>query len=209
MHNTAELKEKYFNYVLTAGGAIRDRTNLDRGIKRHETRDVSTHVSAQPGGRGPGDQMWRFKYLKYWAGAITRTQLSKPVLTGPMSGCILCRYNNNGKNYIAHVGTDTSADTPNTISVKQDWTAYLTSKKNPQAVGRKPTQVITQDDVFAEIRKGGGSPNRYEVWGYFTLTDAWALLIRRGEIFNGIACNKIVLVRPMQLLPWSAIPGAW
>src|SRR5262249_33646186 len=114
MINPPDLKGKYFGYTLTAGGAINSRANLDRGIKHNEARVVTTHIKAQPGQHV--GQSWVFTYLKYWAGAITRTTLNMPVLTGPMSGCILCRYNNNGQTFVAHIGTDDSPTHPNTIA---------------------------------------------------------------------------------------------
>lgn len=207
MVNPPNLKGQYFGYTLTAGGSINSRVNLDRGIKHNEARVVSTHINAQPGQHG--GQSWVFSYLKYWAGAITRTKLTMPVLTGPMSGCILCQYNNNGQTSVAHIGTDSSPQTPNTIAVKADWTSYIASKRNPNVMGRRPSDVITQDDVFAEAMKGGGIPSKYEVWGYFTPSDAWALLIHRSDQFGGVTSSKIVLVRPMLLLPWNSIPGHW
>ncbi len=207
--NPPDMKGKYFNMTLTAGGALHAgaRSGLDRGIMHHATRRITTHIRDQP--TAPG-RNWSFKYLKYWAGAITRTKLDAPVLTGPMSGCILCRYRNgSGGDYIAHIGTDTDASHPNTIDVKNDWTSYIRSKTNPNVMGRKPSHVITDLDVIAEVQKGGGVPSKYETWGYFTMNDAWALLIQRSDGFGGQVSSRIVLVRPMQLLPWASIPGSW
>ena len=198
---------KYFRYVLDQGTTVQDRRTLDRGIKRGRDAHWTSTVLLTNASGGGGGQPWSFRFLKYWPGAITRCPLGPHgVLTGPMSGCILSRFNNNGVPSVAHVGTDQAADNANTIAVKIDWTAYMASKPGGNFVGRKPTHVINDHDVLAEARTGQLQPlTGYQVWGYFGMNDAWALLIHRGS--NGI--NQIIRARPMALLPWAAIPGSW
>lgn len=199
-----DFKGKYFNYRLDPGATVQPGTVLDRGIRRNSTTSVTTHL--RDSAVAPHGAVWKFKFLKYWAGAITRTRLDQPVLTGPMSGCILCRYVKNGQNFVAHIGTAHTPTDPATIAVKTAWTAYMNAGGVLNVVGRKPTQVIPDLDVIAHFA-GGNVP---QVWGYFTTTDAWALLI--GETNGGpggARCNQILTARPMALLPWVAIPGHW
>lgn len=206
--NPAQNIGKYFRYNLDQGTTVQDRQTLDRGIKRgHEAHWSSSVVLTNARGGG-GGQPWTFRFLKYWPGAITRCPIGPHgVLTGPMSGCILCRYiNTTGATSVAHIGTDTDPANANTITVKADWTAYMASKPGGNFVGRKPTHVITDHDVLAEAKAGQLQPlTGYQVWGYFRTNDAWALLIHRGA--DGI--NQIIRARPMALLPWAAIPGSW
>lgn len=204
-----ELQGKYFHFQLTRGRTLphgSDRSGLDRGIQRGMTRRITTHLRDHPA--SPPGKVWQFKYLEYCAGAITRTRLDAPVLTGPMSGCILCRYQNNGQAFIAHIGTANDPDDPNTVAVKADWTRYIASKRGANVVGRKPTQVITDMHVLDQVGKSGGTggTDSWEVWGYFTPGDAWALLVHR---FRTTTASRVVLVEPMPLLPWASIPGKW
>lgn len=206
--NPAQNIGKYFRCNLDQGGTVpSDRKNLDRGIKRGHDAHWSVNTTLTDSPAGGAGQPWNFRFLKYWAGAITRCTIAGDgVLTGPMSGCILCRFNNTGGPSVAHIGTANSPTDPLTIAVKADWTAYMASKPHGNFQGRKPTDVINDHDVFAEATAGKLQPlNGYQVWGYFRPNDAWALLIHRGS--NGV--NKIVRARPMVLLPWASIPGGW
>lgn len=205
--NPAQSIGKYFQYNLDGGGTVPDRSTLDRGIMRGSTAHWESTVTLTDAPGGGGGQPWTFRFLKYWAGAITRCAMGGyEVLTGPMTGCILCRFNNTGGPSVAHIGTADSPTDPRTIAVKADWTAYMATKPAGNFMGRKPTHVMTDHDVLAEAKSGGlQPPTGYQTWGYFRANDAWALLIHRGS--NG--SNKIIRARPMVLLPWNAIPGRW
>ena len=199
---------KFFNLKLDQGGTVPNLAALDRGIKRGATAHWDAQTVLTPARGGGVGTPWNFTFLKYWAGAITRCRIGAGgVLTGPMSGCILCRFNNAGGPSVAHIGTDQSPATLKTVAVKQAWTPYKASKPGGNFEGRKPyPAVINADDVLAEARDGGLTPpSGYQVWGYFRQNDAWALLIHRG---NGDV-NKIVKARPMALQPWASIPGHW
>jgi hypothetical protein len=198
---------KYFRCTLDPGGTVQDRKTLDRGVKRGSGAHWSINTTLSDALGGGVGQPWNFTFLKYWAGAITRCTIGTGgVLTGPMSGCILCRFTNTGGVSVAHIGTDMTPTHPNTIAVKADWTRYIRSKPAGNFVGRKPTEVIKDLDVFAEASTGKlQPPTGYQVWGYFRTADAWALLIHRGA--NGV--NQIIRARPMALLPWATIPGGW
>lgn len=206
--NPAENIGRYFRFNLDQGSTVLDRSKLDRGVKTGPEAHwaANTQLTVARAGGGGAPRAWNFTFLKYWPGSITRCLIGNGVLTGPMSGCILCRFNNTGGPSVAHVGTDTDAANPNTIGVKLDWTAYMASKPAGNFRGRKPTHVINDIDVFAEARAGNLQPlSGYQVWGYFRPQDAWALLLHRGS--DGV--NQIIRARPMELLPWASIPGNW
>lgn len=203
MAHPRDFKGKYFNYRLDPGATVQPGTVLDRGIKNGATKVVTTHLRANAA--APTGQVWNFRFLQYWAGAITRTKINQPVLTGPMSGCILCRYTKNGQAYLAHIGTAHTPTDPATIAVKTAWTTYMNAGGVSHIEGRKPTQVIPDLDVIPHVT-GGNVP---QVWGYFTTTDAWALLIGQTIGVGGARCNQIFTVRPMALLPWASIPDHW
>ena len=107
---------------------------------------------------------------------------------------------------VAHIGTANTPDSTATVNVKRAWSAYQADGVN-NLVGRKPTAVIIDHDVIAHVSQGPPI-NVPKVWGYFTLTDAWALLIRTTGT-GGQTSNEIVLARPMALRPWDQIPGSW
>ena len=206
--NPANHIGEYFHCNLDQGGTVQNRATLDRGIKRGATAHWTINTRLTPAAAGGGGQPWNFTFLKYWAGAITRCTLGQGgVLTGPMSGCVLCRFNNAGGASVAHIGTDMTPTNPNTIAVKADWTPYMASKPAGNFMARRPTDVITDFDVLAEARTGALQPlTGYQVWGYFRRNgDAWALLLHRG---NG-GVNRIIRARPMQLVPWATVPGGW
>ncbi|MGB1256283.1 MAG: hypothetical protein ACPG51_10505 [Thiolinea sp.] len=196
----------YFRYALDGGGSLsNDRPGLDRGIKHHSHSNASVQLTTQANGAGPGTP-WNFRFLKYWSGAITRCGIGNGVLTGPFTGCFVCRFTNVGGVSVAHVGTADSPTEPKTVAVKTDWTAYKTSKQNGNFVGRKPTDVITDLDVSAEIMNAmPTNPQKWGVWAFIRQQDAWALLIHEGN--NNV--NQIIRARPMVLLPWASAPGSW
>ena len=203
MPEPKDFKGKHFNYKLDLGGTMPE--GYDGGIKHDSDRTITTHLRNSAG--DAHGTPWTFKFLKYWAGAITRTQLNGPLLTGPMSGCILCRYTKGGHTMLAHIGTANAKDSEATVNVKGAWTKYMADGVT-NLVGRKPTSVINEHDVFANVLKGPPVVVP-KTWGYFTLTDAWALLIRTIHIGGGQTSNEIVMARPMALLPWDQIPDSW
>lgn len=68
---------------------------------------------------------WQFDFLVYAPGFVTTASLANPVLTGPMSGCCLCKYTEAGQQYIAHVGTEDIPTSAGTIRTKQGWANYV------------------------------------------------------------------------------------
>ena len=199
-------KGMHFNHNLDPGGNL--PATPAEGIQHRANSRVTTHLRTSPG--GPVAHTWSFTFLKYWSGAITRCHLTNPVLTGPMTGCILCTYVKGGHNMIAHIGTADSPQDPRTVSVKAAWTTYKAAGVT-QLKGRKPTQVITQHDVIASLTNQPITINSPipQIWGYFiNANDAWALLIRK-TVTGGQVSHQILTARPMQLLPWAQIPGSW
>ena len=201
MVQAKDLLDKNFNYEMDLGGPIPGQV-LDRGIANGSSRVVTTHLRNDPGGQSLAT--WNFKYLIYRPGAITRTQHTQPVLTGPMSGCLLATYTKNGQPMAAHIGTATSPIDPLTVQVKQAWTTYMGAGGVANVKVGNPFELFTDDD-FAPHRTFSGIPM---VFGYLTQGFCYALMIRVLRQ-GGVLSNRIEKVRGMNMRPWANHPDAW
>jgi hypothetical protein len=125
---------------------------------------------------GVGSKVQRnFQWLAWMPGAISAVQLAwGDVLTGPMSGCWLVVFKQNGIEYVGHIGT---SDVPaQTEAAKTAWRGFTSS--NPQAPfpkGFNPLRAWTGPNPKQEI--GDGPPDIfglvtkqplefYTVWTY-------------------------------------------
>jgi hypothetical protein len=82
--------------------------------------------------QGVGSKVHRnFQWLAWMPGEISAVQLSwGDVLTGPMSGCWVVVFRQNGMVYVGHIGTS-DPGSPQTNAVKTAWRAFTDA--NPQA----------------------------------------------------------------------------
>lgn len=79
-----------------------------------------------------------FGWLSWLPGSITYVNMDGfDVLTGPMSGCDLVMFRQNGKVYAAHLGTDVGADAAN-ASVKSVWNTFAQNHPNDVIGGFNP-----------------------------------------------------------------------
>lgn len=194
-----EMSGKVFNYHMDMGGPPPGA--LDRGIAHHSTRAVTTHL--RDSHDGPAVQTWNFKYLIYRPGAITRASLTQPVLTGPMSGCLLATYTKNGQYYAAHIGTDTSPTHANTVAVKAAWTAYAGAAGVANVKVGNPFSLFSVQDIMSEASILGVP----RVFGYMTPHYCYALLINNRA--GAVHTNEIKKVRGMPMRDWNTHPDAW
>ncbi len=83
-------------------------------------------TSAVSAGKHAKKQHRTFRWLPYVKGKITCVPLVGPtILTGEFSGCWVARFRYGGTEYIAHIGTETSARNLNTRKVRKDWQTAL------------------------------------------------------------------------------------
>lgn len=69
-----------------------------------------------------------FAWLEWLPGVVSIVKADgRDVLTGPMSGCWVGSIMRGGIRYVAHVGTDMTATTPNSIAAKAGWNSFVGS----------------------------------------------------------------------------------
>jgi hypothetical protein len=77
---------------------------------------------------------WSFAFLQYVAGAVTVASLvRKSVLTGPISGCFLFKYNDGGHQKVAHVGTANDSESDETKRANGSWVNALAQRQVREA----------------------------------------------------------------------------
>lgn len=177
---------------------------------------VFNFIPGRPGAGGappiPGrlvntNTPWNITFLEYVPGDTTTTRLSRPVLTGPMSGCYLFKYVSGGPR-ISHVGTDDGGpNSTGSLNAKNNWKTYVTQQNATGVVGATPADFYSPGErVGAQVGKMGGIP---QVYGFFN-TDgtSHAMLLAPIGTDSITGAQKLFLVKAiktMHLQPWSAI----
>jgi hypothetical protein len=212
---------KYLDYEIDQGrtmatGLPRDSDRLLRNQTIAETVNV---YSGQPTGSngitmvqdGPA---WTFTYLRYVSGGVTIARLPGPILTGPMSGCLLCKYTHNGQQSVAHVGTGDTPQSPETIAVKSDWEEFigrLPASNALSVMGFNPLSFFTPEEIAAQQLGGklGGVP---QVMGYFGGGLAYAMLLAPLPANQNTLSRKMLKVASIVLVktlrPWSELANS-
>lgn len=147
---------------------------------------------------------WNFTFLKYIAGAITIAPWGGNLLTGPMTGCYLCKYTQAGATFLAHIGTANDTNSPESIEVKTAWLAFLGKPAVTNVSGIAPDDAYSRDE-FAQHMQAGVAP---AVCGYFNGVTAYSLMfapIRADRNSRHQPMVKVVALKQMQMQPWSAI----
>lgn len=157
----------------------------------------------------PTNRDWTFVWLEYVPGATTMCRLQAPVMTGPMSGCLLTTYWDGGPR-VAHIGTGDSG--PHTNAAKAAWTNYMALGKPTMARGGYPNHVISDDELIEAYNAHGKEmPLRC---GYFESdTQAWAImLVPVAASKNPPMVKQTFLVhtiKPMPLAPWPVLKATF
>ena len=128
-----------------------------RGLLKRESNVLA--------GTNPTKVHRNFKWLPYYLGDISNTDLTCDVLTGPMSGCILVSYRDLGGTLrVGHVGT-VSGD-PGGINgqVKALWNGFATANPGNIVGGFNPI------DAAIPILPAQKGDSGWEAWGLFTTT---------------------------------------
>jgi hypothetical protein len=139
-------------------------TAADMGFSGHVDPTFDNAYRAAQG-MTPG-LVIRYKWLDYQAGRTVRTPIrTRPILTGPMSGCPIVRWTDaaSGVTYVGHVGTIYGQPTVTQL-VKQSIQPLLPAT----ATGFSPANAWTQAAISANIVPGApfASP---EVCAFVTL----------------------------------------
>lgn len=228
-----DLVGKFVNYRIDPGGTVTDamRRGFVRFLLPGQTTPATLQVYAPPAPAGPvmgghrpppltmgthrqqtvngvaltnTNTPWSFNFLKYQAGAVTIAPLNAPVLTGPMSGCYLCHYTENGGLNLAHIGTANAVDSADSLAAKAAWRAFVALPGVTGVQGASPFDYFPTSEFQAAMMSPSAIP---QVCGYFANGQAYAMLVAPvpASMAPGAALLKIVSVKPMTMQPWSAI----
>jgi hypothetical protein len=111
-----------------------------------------------------------FKWLPWYKGDISETDLNTDVLTGPMSGCILASYTNGGVRKVGHIGTVDVVPGPYdaaavNAAVKGLWNGYALAHPGDVVGGFNPVALTVPAHPAAQ-----GNDSWGKTWGLFTTT---------------------------------------
>jgi hypothetical protein len=207
-----DLVGKYVEFRLDPGGTITNGAPLVDGVLPGQTIPATGKpvFLGHPGGPTgaihvqPANPPWSFLFLKFIAGAVTTCPLAGSVMTGPMSGCYLCKYTRGGQQHLAHIGTYNNADSKESIAVKEAWRTFVARPDVSAVSGGSPFDYFSTSEQRTAMFK----LNRTEVVGYFDGGAAHAILLARipGNINSlGRDLWRVAAVKPMTLQPWSSI----
>ena len=150
---------------------------------------------------------WVFYYLKYVPGAVTVAPLQgRPVMTGPLSGCYIFRYTQNGSK-LAHVGTSHTPTDPGTLAAKTAWGGVMADRAVNNVTGSSPFHCFTALD-FQNAVISGLPPI---IVAYYTDAASYAMLLSKVPTatlplsYRGRALLRVSSVKQMTLQPWAAI----
>ena len=211
-----DLVGKYINVRLKTTTGNMDGSLLN-GVLPNQTEQFTVAVFSErppPKTHKPQrDLVWivntnqplTYTWLTYAAGYVTTAPVAGPVMTGPMSGCLLCRYNLGGQK-LAHIGTVHNSQSPDTKKVKLAWLDFVDKQGISNSVtGISPLDCFSAMEVGGAMTSGGGVPN---IVGYFTSTQAYAMLlapVRKDRIPLMDNPQKVAAVKRMDLKPWTIL----
>ena len=204
-----DLVGRYINYKINQGGTNDMSAHLVNGVLPGQTTaaTAAVYTGTPPVGQGRYQVVntnvpWVFTFLKYYAGFVTTSPLTGHVMTGPMSGCYLCTYNQGGQK-LAHVGTaDKVSDS---IKAKQAWLTFVARVDVSGVKGGSPGDYFRFGDIRRLMTVGSPIP---QIVGYFAAGAAYAILlgaVRTTQNPLGLNLLKVLAVKTMTMQPWSSI----
>jgi hypothetical protein len=212
---------KYLAYEIDQGRTM--ATGLPRDSNRFlRNQTVAETVGVYSGTPGANNVItmvqdgpaWTFTYLRYVSGGVTIVRLPGPILTGPMSGCLLCKYTHNGQDSFAHIGTGNTPQSPETLAVKADWKAFIGTLPASNAlsvIGFNPLSYFTLEDVAAQ-QIGGKLGVTPHIMGYFGGGLAYAMLLAPLAANQNSLNRKMLKVAKLELVktlrPWSQLANS-
>jgi hypothetical protein len=207
-----DLSGKYIAHRIDVGATGKMDSRLANGVLANQTTRAT--VAVYTGDPPPRNQQQRleltktqlpfsFTWLKYCAGYVTTAPLASTVMTGPMTGCYLCRYKEGGTQ-IAHIGTAHGPDDPKTIDVKRAWLSFVERGEVSGVTGGSPADYFSVGEV--EKAMSGAIPT---IVGCFSGTGAYAILlapVRPSQCPVGVnQLLRVADVKKMTLQPWATI----
>jgi hypothetical protein len=148
---------------------------------------------------------WHFTFLKYVAGSVTTAPLTGGVLTGPMSGCYLCRYAQGGQQGLAHIGTYNTPDSPESVAVKAAWRQFVALPNVSGVQGGSPFDYFPTQEFQAAMLGPGSIPL---VCGFFAgggAAHAVLLAPVPSSMHPPVPLLKVAALKTMTLQPWATI----
>jgi hypothetical protein len=206
MLHPRDLLGKYVNYAMDPGGSSSSR-GLVNGLLPDQTTKMSVAIyeGGEPKAAADTHRVWTFTFLKYCPGFITFTPLVEgAVLTGPMSGCYLCKYNRLGQK-LAHIGTAHSMTSQESVNAKQAWLSFVGRPDVTGVTGGNPFDFFDLGEIKATMLAGAPIP---DIAGYFASGEAFAMLLARVPMNQnplGARLTKVAAYKKMTLQPWSSI----
>ena len=206
MLNPSDLVGKYVNYTMDPGGSASSRGLVNDLLPDQTTKmSVAIYEGGEPGTAADTHQVWTFTFLKYCPGFVTFTSLAgEAVLTGPMSGCYLCKYNRLGQK-VAHIGTAHSMTSQESVKAKRAWLSFVTRPDVTGVTGGNPSDLFGLGEIQAAMFAGGAIP---DIAGYLASGDDYAMLLARVPMSQnpmGVRLTKVAAVKKMTFQPWSSI----
>lgn len=199
-----DLVGRYIEYKIDMGGGV---GTVDYGQVLTTKIDRASVVVYNTGLVRIGAP-WVFYYLKYVPGAVTVAPLQgRPVMTGPLSGCYIFRYTQNGSK-LAHVGTSHNATDPGTLAAKTAWGGVMADRAVNNVTGSSPFHCFTALDLSNAMIKGGEVPI---IVGYYTDAASYAMLFSKvptanlPQSYRGRALLRVSSVKQMTLQGWASI----
>ena len=200
-----DLVNKYLNFKIDKGGSANSAATLVNGVLPNKvTRHTVVVYDTQPGSGPPPpitNPPWIFSFLKYWEGAVTTGPLAGPMMTGPLSGCYVFKYNHAGSQ-MAHVGT--GATTQSSTKAKQAWLTFAGRGDVSNIVGGSAA------DYFSTGERGAGMIEGRipEVVCYIAGAQVYSIMmveLPKSQNPSRFSLTKVLAVKSMTLQPWSSI----
>lgn len=205
-----DLVGRYIEYRINMGGAVGGGTT-DHG-QVMTTQTIPAAVTVYNSGMVQTGPPWTFTYLKYVPGAVTVAALGGGVMTGPLSGCYIFRYTQNGQK-VAHVGTASSPVDVGTIAAKRAWRTLVAAANVNNITGSSPANCISYHDASNARIKAGRPQDAANaiIVGYYTGVASYAMLVTPVPQFNlpnafkGRYLLRVGAVKQMIMEPWDTI----
>jgi hypothetical protein len=135
---------------------------------------------------------------------VTTVSAAGAVLTGPMTGCYICKYTEANHQYLAHIGTKGSPDSKESIAVKEAFLVFVAGHTQGNVTGVNPMDSFTVKEI-TDAQKGAGGA--WRVCGYFDGGLAWSILLaptKRTSLGDRFVW-KVAGVKAMNMQPLGTI----
>lgn len=194
-----DLVGRYIEYTVDMGGGKANGQVLTN-------KTSNAHVNVYNSGLVRTGPPWTFTYLKYVLGAVTVCPLTGSVMTGPLSGCYIFRYTQNGPK-LAHVGTAHTPTDDSTVQAKTAWRGLIATNTT-NITGSSPFKCLTKKDFTDSMFKSSRVPVCVGYYaggqGYaMTLTAVPSTMLPTDK--RGLKLLRVGVVKRMTMQSWADI----